>query len=163
MEPILHNKHLTHRRQQRSLMLASGLKVAKNLGLFVAVLAAAGKLIEEWETVLWAVSLGGQFWGAISVGLASVAAFVWANLVAWGTIPSNGLERERHNTIRTLLTFIRCTAMLILLAANVAMFSLGLTSADLDIYQKIFAVAMTGSEVAVFGSLAGTLKAHFRR
>ncbi|WP_157130027.1 hypothetical protein [Achromobacter ruhlandii] len=159
----MHNKQLTHRTQQRTLMLASALKVAKSLGLIVAVLAAAGKLIEEWETVLWNVSLGGKFWGAISVGLTSVAVFVWANLVAWGTTPSDDADRKRHNKIRAVLTFIRCTALLTLLAATVAMFTISRTLADLDIYQKIFAVAMIGAVVAVFGSLAGTLKAHSRR
>ena len=163
MERILHNKQLTHRSQQRTLMLASALKVVKDSAVLVTMLAAAGKLIEEWETVLWAASAGGKFWGAISVGLTSVAVFVWANLVAWGTTPSNDADRARHNKTRAVLTFIRCTAMMILLAANVAMFRIGITFSDLDIYQKIFAVAMTASVALVFGALAGTLKAQFRR
>ncbi|MCD0500929.1 hypothetical protein LP085_29025, partial [Achromobacter sp. MY14] len=40
---------------------------------------------------------------------------------------------------------------------------INITFSDLDIYQKIFAVAMTASVALVFGALAGTLKAQFRR
>ncbi|WP_174245372.1 hypothetical protein [Achromobacter sp. SLBN-14] len=91
----------------------------------VAVLATVGKLIDEWATVLWLASLGGRFWGAVSVGIICVAFTAWAGL--------RGL----------IATQIAGTAIFIV--ANIGLSGSYDSFSELNIYHQIAVVAMRGT------------------
>ncbi|TQJ94714.1 hypothetical protein FBY20_1453 [Achromobacter sp. SLBN-14] len=106
-------------------MASSAIKVAIGLALSVAVLATVGKLIDEWATVLWLASLGGRFWGAVSVGIICVAFTAWAGL--------RGL----------IATQIAGTAIFIV--ANIGLSGSYDSFSELNIYHQIAVVAMRGT------------------
>lgn len=130
-------------------MASSAIKVSIGLVLIVLLLATIGKLIEEWETVLWLVSLGGRFWGAISVGLISVSCATWAWMVSSGmrereaSTAQGASERKTASLFWLNATLI--AGLVIFLVSNFALYVSYGSFSGLDIYQKIAVVVMYGS------------------
>ncbi|AZS77740.1 hypothetical protein ELS24_04395 [Achromobacter spanius] len=96
----MHKKQPTHRNPNSTLMASSAIKVAMGLVLIVVVLATVGKLIEEWSAVLWLVSMGGRFWGAVSVGLICVAFTAWAGLITYAMTERGGLQHMAPRNVK---------------------------------------------------------------
>lgn len=117
--------------------------------LIVLLLATIGKLYEEWATVLWLVSLGGRFWGAVSVGLIGVACATWAWMV------SSGIREREASTAQgaserkaACLFWLNATliaGLVIFLVSNFALYVSYGPFSGLDIYQKIAVVVVHGS------------------
>lgn len=149
MEYILHKKLPTHRNPNSTLMALSAIKVAIGLVLIVVVLATVGKLIEEWATVLWMVSLGGRFWGAVSVGLICAACATWAGLVSYGMRekepPIAPGASKRKAAFLFWLDATLIAGLVIFLVANVALYVSYGSFSGLNIYQQIAAAVMHGS------------------
>ncbi|CAB3743259.1 hypothetical protein [Achromobacter kerstersii] len=147
----LRKKQPPHRNPNSTLMASSAIKVAMGLALIVVVLATVGKLIEEWATVLWLVSLGGRFWGAVSVGLICVASATWAGLVSYGMrereAPIAPGASKRKATCLFWLDATLIAGLVIFLVANVALYASYGTFSGLNIYQQIAVAVMHGSIV----------------
>ncbi|WP_342066964.1 hypothetical protein [Achromobacter kerstersii] len=145
----MHKKQPTHRNPNSTLMASSAIKVAIGLVLIVVVLATVGKLIQEWATVLWLLSLGGRFWGAVSVGLICVACATWAGLVSYGMrereapIAPGASKRKAASLFWLDVTLI--AALVTFLVANVALYGSYGSFSGLDIYQQIAVAVMHGS------------------
>jgi len=130
-------------------MASSAIKVAIWLVSIVLLLATVGKLIEEWATVLWLASLGGRFWGAVSVGLIFVACATWAGLVSYGMREREAsIAQEASKRKATCLFWHDATliaGLVIFLVANVALYVSYGSFNGLDIYQQIAVDVMHGS------------------
>lgn len=65
--------------------MACGGKVLKGLVVLVGLAFGCGWFLENrefaWGFVMWAVSLGGSFWGAVSVGVLALAVMIWNGCV----------------------------------------------------------------------------------
>lgn len=166
MEYILHKKQPTHRNPNSTLMASSAIKVAMGLVLIVVVLATVGKLIEEWSAVLWLVSMGGRFWGAVSVGLICVAFTAWAGLITYAMTERGGPTAygasKRKTVILCWLIATQIAGMAIFIVANLALSVSYDSFSELNIYQQIAVVAMRGSlfltvalDLAVLASIDG--------
>lgn len=134
-------------------MASSAIKVVIGLVLLVVVLATLGKLIEEWVTVLWLASLGGRFWGAVSVGTICVAVIAWAWLVSCGLNekkpPVAPGASKRKRVLLCWLIATQIVGVAIFIFANIAMNVSYDSFSGLSIYQQIAVVGMRGSYFAV--------------
>ncbi|WP_146121065.1 hypothetical protein [Achromobacter sp. MYb9] len=147
----MNKKQPTLRNPNSTLMASSAIKVAMGLVSIVVVLATVGKLIQEWATVLWLVSLGGRFWGAVCVGLICVACASWAGLVSYGMrereAPIAPGASERKAAFLLCLDVTLIAGLVIFLVANVALYVSYGSFSGLDIYQQIAVAVMHGSIV----------------
>lgn len=145
----MHKKQPPHRNSNSTLMASSAITVAIGLALSVAALATVGKLIDEWTTVLWLASLGGRFWGAVSVGIICVAFTAWAGLSAYAMSEREGPTASGASKRKTVLlcwliaTQIAGTAIFIV--ANIGLSGSYASFSELNIYQQIAVVAMRGT------------------
>lgn len=146
MEYILHKKQPTHRDPNSTLMASSAIKVAIGLILIVAILATVGKLIEEWVTVLWLVSLGGRFWGAVSVGIICVAFTAWAGLSTYAMTererPTASDASQRKAVLLRWLIATQIAGTAIFIVAYIALSGSYDSFSELNTYQQISVVAM---------------------
>lgn len=121
---------------------ACGLKIAIGAPLTVALLAILGKTIEEGETVrhvlstawhdlLWLFALGGNFWGAVTVGGLALSALAWIFCVHT-QLPESGEERGK-----SLLNLLSCIAVISWLLACFALPTTFATFKELTVYQVI--------------------------
>ncbi|WP_126376298.1 hypothetical protein [Achromobacter spanius] len=147
----MQQKQPTHEHRNSTLMASSAMKVAIGLALIVVVLAMAGKLIEEWATVLWLVSMGGRFWGAVFVGLICVACATWAGLVSCGMreteAPITPGASERKAAFLFWLDATLIAGLVIFIVANFALYVSYSSFSGLNIYQQIAVAVMHGSIV----------------
>ncbi|WP_313620725.1 hypothetical protein [Achromobacter sp.] len=145
----MHKKQPTHGNPNSSLMASSAIKVAIGLALIVVVLATVGKLVQEWGTVLWLVSLGGRFWGAVSVGLIGLAFTAWAWLITFAMTqregPTASGASERKTVLLRWLIATQIAGTAIFIVANIALSGSYDSFSQLNIYQRIAVVAMHGS------------------
>jgi len=127
-------------------MTSSAIKVAIGLILVVAVLATVGKLIEEWATVLWLVSLGGRFWGAVSVGIICVAFTAWAGLSTYAMTererPTASDVSQRKAVLLRWLIATQIAGTAIFIVAYIALSGSYDSFSELNTYQQISVVAM---------------------
>ena len=113
----------------RHIASTCGRKVLLGFVLFFSVLGCVGLLIEHyalvktvmsegWSHLMWSVSLGGRFWGAVSVGFLAIGAFVWAACVE--------AQLCKKDIDQGVMAFrgIMCGGALVWLLANIAMHSL---------------------------------------
>lgn len=160
---ILHKEQPTSRNPKSTLMASSAVKVAIGLVLLVLVLATLGKLIEEWVTVLWLASLGGRFWGAVSVGIICIAFIAWACLVSRGLkekkAPVGPGASKRKRVLLCWLIATQIVGVAIFIVANIALNDSYDSFSGLNIYQQIAVVVMRASYFAVGAYVLGALEA----
>lgn len=111
-------------KHENSSLLRSLRSAAKNAAILVAIvavvvvalLALIGKVIEQWSTVLWALSLGGHFWGGFAVStLGSIVA-------AWSLCTIMLLDEDGHSRAITWLKVTAGVSLVLALLAHTGLF-----------------------------------------
>ena len=140
---------------------ACGIKVAISFLAIGSLLAVIGKAIEQrealsnslattWGALLWAISLGGHFWGSVIVGCTALS------VIAWSSCVSSKLPDEGEEKAKTGLLWVSVAAAVLWLFANRAMQTTFVNIDDLTVYRQIAAYLMNAPYVvggiALFGS-----------
>lgn len=129
-------------------------RVAFALPVVLALLALLGKMIEErfviqrvlaslWDSVLWLVSAGGYFWGAVTVGAIAMCSLAWSVCVL-----CNLPEKAPAKTHRALVVTALSACAIFLLAA-IALHKVYDDFDSLTVYQGIAVYAMRTPFIAV--------------
>ena len=81
----MQKEQMTVKEPLRGVAMACGGKVLKGLVVLVALAFGCGWFLENrelaWGSIMWVASLGGSFWGAVSVGVVAVAVVIWNGCV----------------------------------------------------------------------------------
>lgn len=89
-----------------------------------------GKSMSDiWSNFLWVIALGGNFWGAIAIGIVLLSFIAWAIAVHTQLAKTDG----RRSALIRLILFLVTLWMMTFFAMDSTIASL----ADLTIYQKI--------------------------
>ncbi|WP_175128184.1 hypothetical protein [Achromobacter piechaudii] len=143
------------------LFTSSAVKVAAAVVIITLALATLGKLIEEWPAVLWLISLGGRFWGAVLVGLLCGAGVAWAVLVCRGITERDEPEMARVSARKAVilrwLGVTQIAGATLFIVANFALYASYNSFTSLNIHQQIAVVVMHAAipmAIIILGSLA---------
>lgn len=142
-------KNTVHPHTFRQAVMSCGAKVAIGGFLIVAVSACLGaaienkRLVEEaisaaWTLLLWFLSFGGNFWGAIWIGGIAMSAVVLISCTVRGC-----LNKYKKFAFSLLIIFFTMW-----LLADIAVFTTFTKAASLDSYQKVALLALNVPVIA---------------
>lgn len=129
----------------RTVARRCGIKVLIAAPVAIAALALIGKIIERraeiWAQLLWLLSFGGHFWGAVVVGGLALTAN------AWGACVHSHLPDDAAAKAKTVITGASAFATCCMVLASISLLGLYGDFSSLTVYQQIAAICMYGSSV----------------